>query len=988
MKKIVLTLLFTLILFGAFYFYVGEDEQEVGAFCEFVDFGAPQEMRGGSFANFDGKNAQVFGKAKKHTQTIRMPLEPASKYEIIVQTYGLQSGSANIEVASKAAAFWDRWCYGKSFSFKAENFSKSQTPQWREHKFIVSVDVFKDAKTYTDPLQLVKFNIEFNSPEALAVGKVLVRRVGIFASLCTGNPKGLAVVNAFDKKQEPSLNVSLVGEDRAEAKFSYKVSDIYGNKIIENSKILKLRNGQTKKIKLPYPEVFGLYKADWVIEQNGQKFDFSRTYAFMNSTQKSKRKLFADGFLFSVCTHLERYTTTLSTKMIDYCEEAGFNHIRTSTAWDETISPKRDVFIMAKSDFLLDKILAAGMERQEWVLSSPLWLRREMRKLSEKDAQALWKREFAKWIEFFVSRSKGKVRMFENINEVNLQRDKWTPEKYAKYQAFTYKHLKKANPDALLLSGSWGGISQSMPWQKEVYTLEPETYDVVAMHHHCPYETDVSLMPKQVALFKQLKVKKWFSNETAMSGVEDLPLCNHLYRKLIYDWSLGSIGYTWYNLRGSGYDPKNGEHNFGLLHEHLNPRAMYITYNMINGLFADAHFVREMNVRPDTYVYRFEDAKQAIFPIWNMDSNVKTRHLIFKTNAKSVKHIDIFGNTKNLNILDGQFVVVPSSKLASAVSLTPANASFEYVGSLIDPNKKITMLDKQQNVDFEIFNPCSKNKNVKISITPPAGAKWLNSENTKIEIASNSKAKYQAQLQIENSLRDSNDAKELGVNVEIDGNVYTSIYNMNKALRVPKTKDGEKRKSLAIRANSREKVMNLLVAHPDNQYLFWNGEPDLAIYAFMYYPRGRKFFMQLHIIDDVHRQNNKDAKMYFGDSVQLMLLMPSQKSPWNIGFALNESGEKQVYIWESPDGVDVAKTLSVLKKDFIVSRDEKRKKTVYNVVLDLPTLGVDREVLLKNGFKVNILANDNDGNVRESHISLIDGEPREIEKWENVDFEE
>ena len=49
----------------------------------------------------------------------------------------------------------------------------------------------------------------------------------------------------------------------------------------------------------------------------------------------------------------------------------------------------------------------------------------------------------------------------------------------------------------------------------------------------------------------------WYSNETAihsLNGAERNQALT-LFKKLIFAWSRGAIGYTWYDLRNDGFDP-------------------------------------------------------------------------------------------------------------------------------------------------------------------------------------------------------------------------------------------------------------------------------------------------------------------------------------------------------------------------------------------------------------------------------------------------
>ena len=88
-------------------------------------------------------------------------------------------------------------------------------------------------------------------------------------------------------------------------------------------------------------------------------------------------------------------------------------------------------------------------------------------------------------------------------------------------------------------------------------------YDVHAVHLHGTFRAyRTELLDRFFPMRRRLGVTApWFSNETALSTVygNETQVGEELWKKILFAWANGSRGFVWYNLRGTGWDPRDPE---------------------------------------------------------------------------------------------------------------------------------------------------------------------------------------------------------------------------------------------------------------------------------------------------------------------------------------------------------------------------------------------------------------------------------------------
>ena len=110
----------------------------------------------------------------------------------------------------------------------------------------------------------------------------------------------------------------------------------------------------------------------------------------------------------------------------------------------------------------------------------------------------------------------------------------------------------------------------------------------------------------------------WYANETAVTVLNNDRRLQAvtLFQKLLFAWSRGSIGYNWYDLRNDGFNPGDGEHNYGMLTHDFRPKFVYGVYNTLAANFGKARFEADLS-RNGTTLYRFRDGNTLLLPCWH-----------------------------------------------------------------------------------------------------------------------------------------------------------------------------------------------------------------------------------------------------------------------------------------------------------------------------------------------------------------------------------
>lgn len=824
----------------------------------------------------------------------------------------------------------------------------------------------------------------------ISVGKVSFRKKGVFSELKTNT--GLLIQDTA-KKGKPAVLIVNADETGKSVQVICLAKDLDGKTVFRKNESGKIPPRGKMEVPLELPEKQGVYSIEWSVSHDGKMRTIRKNIAKMKPTGRPD-KLFSSGFLFSISDHPQHYSRREEIRNLDYAEACGANHLRWDSGGWSVCQPRKDApVVFPGSMFEANRrVTSRNIERQLLLQGYPGWANTRLPHPAGKGKTIFYPdlNAWENWCREVSKAFKGKIRHFEVWNEPFLI--PFSAEQYGRIQAAAYRGVKAGNPDALVFAGGFAN-STSFPSMEKTLKLFPDTCDVLAYHGHGSFETYLDPVAKALKLWRKAGAKQpWFANETAHSTKDDFLQATTLFRKLFYSWAKGSIGYTWYNLRGKGYDPKNGEHWFGLLKPDCSPRAGYVAFNAITGLYRDASFKNELKLRNDIFSYRLENAKHALFPLWNTSSDKKEQLFVFRTNAEKAEHFDLFGNRSELPIrkgAKGAYLIVPVGE-PGTVRLTPASSTFQFEAPFAFSEDRIVLMGgSSRKIKYIVYNPEPEERSISVTLNMPEKVSCPAAAVTKTVPSGKTEA-FEFELRAENGFSAADGRKTLGflIGIPESGLSMRNTFRMKPAVVVTEEQFRKNRPVFSL--NRPEQVANLMTYTGSTADLHWTGPEDCQAFVYLRPLKAGDSFLWLRVAvcDDVHFAEKEGHSLFLGDSLQLLLQLPGQKSLWEIGFARLNSGKNIAHVWFSPEGHDGDALLKQVR--YRIGFDP-RNVLYYTISLPLKELGTSAEELRKFGFRMNLLVNDNDGKGRESHLSIIPSsstfQAKNVENFPVVVFE-
>ena len=509
----------------------------------------------------------------------------------------------------------------------------------------------------------------------------------------------------------------------------------------------------------------------------------------------------------------------------------------------------------------------------------------------------------------------------------------------------------------------------------------------MAFHYHMLFEDDVGSVQHIKSIIRKTGVTQpWFADECARGTCDDHLSALTYFRKLIYSWANGAIGYTWYNLRMKGWGAKAGELTFGIITPDFGPREAYLTCNMICGTFQGAKFVEEVVLKPDVMSFRFEraDTDVALVPFWGMSRNFGTQIVFAKTDAKKAELIDITGNVIPLNIRDG-LVALPVGRDPYTLRLAGTKSTLERSVPLTESDQVLVFVGgTETKARFTVNNPYPAPVNWKVSVMTPDSVKAL-PESVELSIPAFGSVPLDVAFAVGPEFRSDGDPKVVRIVVAGDGFEGCTEYKTFPAARATPNKPA------TFRAASRDLYACLIAFLPDVDHLQWSGAGDVSAYLYVFHPSNDLLHLRVCVDDDRHVPVMDPKLSWEGDGLQLLLSLPEQAGMWEINMAVSEDLNKSVCdINTAPSGFD-GESLGG-KVRIRASRNEKvpAKTLWYDIYLPFKDFGISREALLREGLRCNVMVNDRDYDRREGYMSMIPGDrcnpPKDPDKFPLVVF--
>lgn len=701
-------------------------------------------------------------------------------------------------------------------------------------------------------------------------------------SLRTGHRLNLLLPNW---KAQPELVIRNTGLEPLELTGTLTVSDADNGIRIEPVSCRVISGGEAL---LPLPGDYtqqGWWKADYRLKgPAGKEFTGTHRFARMNPAGPTPER--AQEFLFGLCGHPERSSpeeVELEALAAGLC---GAKILRVDFRWSR-IQRKREQWNFSTYDRLADVFGRNGVELQcllgydvSWAISTAY--KPSNPKLKGRPRLPDFD-DFAKFVETVAARYKDRIQYYEIWNEPDLVAfANFPPESYMELLQHGYAAVKRVAPDAKVMNGGLasvytnkgGSIKHNNGLLELLLADGGESFDLFAFHGHGAFKVYTGHLRglRKYGLIGPGAPRPWYSNETAESSaaIGERKQSASLFKKLLYAWANGAMGYNWYLLREkNAYPPGHHERHFGLITAEFEPKPAYITYNMLANTYKGSRFLRMPDLGPGVYGCLFENlAGEKLLALW---SEGPARTVSLAGLPSGITRIDLFGNESQLAVQNG------------LVHLTVSEEPFTL--------RMPKMPEDKQLLDDRIS----------------AG------ELPRQSIALNGK-------------------------------------------------HGELTLQLA-----KDQYYSLIESAPGNESFYWKGTEDLSADVLLS-RRGETLLFQVKVRDDVHMQPYQGSEVWNGDGIQFALRLPGQDGFWKFGLTRLADGKPEVYCWSRPAGFYDA--VSAIRLE--TNRDEVHKRTVYRAEIPFRAIGMTQQIM-ENGFRFNLVINDNDGNLREGYLAVALG---------------
>lgn len=762
----------------------------------------------------------------------------------------------------------------------------------------------------------------------------------------------------------------------------------------------EISGGNTLCLPLPAEKKFGIRKVE--CELTGEKFAVKRhfSYAFLEPAGPNAQPK-AD-FIFGVNTHTMRSPAPERQLEALAAATCGVQAVRDGVEW-LGIQPSSQVWNFSATDELLELYGRYNIEWMPvlgfcapWALD-PAWqpVSRDRSKFKH-NWELRGKPDTQAWAEYVfrtVERYRGKIRHVELWNEPDLTGfANFSLQDYLELLRAGYRAAKRADSDIRVLNGGFATV-RTLPQrgveadylEKFLRRSEGKWFDVLAIHLHSRYAPYRGSIQEMLGMMAKNHIRQpWFPNETAYPAgagfVTELEQAHLLWKKLFFSWANGAIGYLWYDLRNDGTDPANAEHNFGMITRDFQPKALYAAFNTLTRNFGDARFLRVMADTEQAEVLLFQKENgNWLIPFWaNQASGSPV--LLLSGISGSAEAVDLWGNSQPVPVHNGTICFTPE---AQPGFLRISGAKPELQGEFIQlPAQLSVMGNEPTSFQLAIRNPLEREISGELEFRAPEKF-TLRRQCLAFSVPAGQTATYRNVIAWDKG----------GIYPEspvLTVRCQTADFwsgNLDTAIHLTRKLRSEFAETPDFELNRVDQLVPLVPQMEAHRHLYWQSPDDLSA-EIRFAVQEDKLLMQVKVRDDVHCQPYDGNQLWRGDSVQLALKLPRQNGIWELGFSHRPDGNTNVWCWDAPRGfaaVDATEEISLK-----TSRDEQTKQTIYHVEIPFHAIGLTSQ-MGKEGIRVNLLVNDNDGELRESFLRLASGmgeSPKDAQAYPLLTFEE
>jgi hypothetical protein len=701
-------------------------------------------------------------------------------------------------------------------------------------------------------------------------------------------------------------------------------------------------------------------------------------------------------FRYGICSHLIRHTgTNLFDLELELARRLGIDALRIELAGWESTEPVEGRFDFNKPDTLLAALAPHGIAVQSILAYSTRWA-------STGDPYAKdwneWNKtapRLAPWLNYVgevVDRYGDRVRHWEIWNEPDISFWRASTASYVELFDATSALIKEKSPHAQVLNGGLAMVSREPNpdfVSRFLTDASPTHWDIFAYHD---YHSFAQFLARRAEVEAQLpalrkKLPLWINeggSHTLLAGGERAQALT-LVKKIATAPAFGVEAYFWYNLRDDGEDPADPEHHFGLARHDGQPKPAWSAYQALIRELGAARYLRSMPAQetpPGVWAHLYQrsadDATSAaavpqsshVLVLWQEGSARRIPHwLDVGRDARVVGVRDLMGNPAPASLSaqgamltlteEPVYVQIESARTPSpALSLRP----------LIELPSLATLVPGQSSaIALRLHNPSAQPVTMRAAWESSLPGLRIESPQAEFNLPARGRADAPVLLRLDATPVDSNAAPRIGLRLTIPetGFAFSAQLTATIALPIPASPA-----SASLALEHRDDIHNLYSAEP-LPAMQWRGPADLSATLRLAHDKAG---LDLTVVarDDLHRQSDVRDKLWAADSLQIGLRLDDTRTEYvEIGLARAEDGKVGAWVFATDSTFPIARGQLGAPSHFAVTRDEIAATTTYR--LQLPWSELGRAAAPSDGFRFNLIVNDDDGAGRKQWVRFSEG---------------
>jgi len=388
-------------------------------------------------------------------------------------------------------------------------------------------------------------------------------------------------------------------------------------------------------------------------------------------------------FRMGIHNHTYLSSSRMQERMCDALVACGAKLVRTSVGWRRIVQPTGpDEWRWESEDRRVDAFVSRGIDIDALCWSNPKWAAATNLSAYCHDADSIRRKHAQIWQacrpvdlslneDYFAAlaaRFRGRIAYYEIGNEWDLMHFyPGTIDDAVKILGSCARGLRRGDADAVVSTCGFAApdthfrLVVNRNIQERVIVEAQDSYDVHAVHMHgafTQYRKEVT--ERFLPMRRRLGVTApWFSNESASTIVwgNETSVGEDVWKKILFAWAYGSRDYVWYNLRGTGWNPKDSEQGYGMLSADLKPRPSYAAFAALTELLNGFDFIATLQSEKygmELFVFRGdrEGRRETVVAGWRNRPSDRG-DVRFRTPSPQAWHVDHMGNRRSLPVENG-----------------------------------------------------------------------------------------------------------------------------------------------------------------------------------------------------------------------------------------------------------------------------------------------------------------------------------------------